>query len=111
MALNTAILQVGANAMATAAPYLALHTANPDPSGSNPATSARQAANWVVNNGVMTASNIAFTGGAASGPCTYVGLWSAVTGGTYYGMMLLSGDAAFDSSGNYTLISLVVTGT
>lgn len=112
MPLNDTLLNVGANAMAAAATHLSLATANPEPSGSNQATSARVAASWpAASTGDLTISNKAFTGGAANGPVTHVCLWSAITGGTFYGSVALTGDTTFNSAGEYTITSLTVNGS
>ncbi|HVQ18005.1 MAG TPA: hypothetical protein VMT27_03085 [Actinomycetes bacterium] len=94
MPLNDTLLNIGANAMAAAATYLALHTANPEPSGTNPATSARVAAAWP---------------GAATGDLTITN--KAFTGGTFYGSVALTGDTTFNSAGEYTITSLTVNGS
>lgn len=113
MALNDTLLNVGADAMATAAAYLSLHTDTPDATGSNESTAARVAAGWpsATGSGDLSVSNKSFTGGAASGPCKYVGLWSASTGGTFYGAYALTGDQAFNAAGQYTLTSLALDGS
>ena len=93
MALNDTILNIGAAAMQAAMTHMSLHTAAPDATGSNPATSSRQAITWVTAaNGDMIATvDLPFTGGAASGPATHAGFWSAAgsgtppSGGTFYG--------------------------
>ena len=82
------------------------------PSGSNQATSARVVAGWPgAVTGDLTISNKAFTGGAANGPVTHVCLWSAITGGTFYGSVALTGDTTFNSAGEYTITSLTVNGS
>lgn len=110
MALITAGLNVQVTALAGAATHLALHTADPGATGTNAATSARVAAGWgAATNGVITATSKAFTGGAANGPVTHVGLWSAITGGTFYGSQALVGDQSFNAAGEYTVNSVSVT--
>jgi len=113
MPLNNAALDVGANAMAAVMQYLALHTADPGAGGSNPAASARVASGWTAasGNGDLTTTNKAFTGGASNGPVMYVGFWSALTGGTFYGSQALTGDTQFNSAGEYTITSLTVNGS
>lgn len=111
MAVNSAFLQAGAAAQATAFPYLSIHTATPNASGSNESTAARVNAGWTTNNGVLTATNKAFAGGAASGPALYVGYWSALTAGTFGGYHPLTGDQAFNAAGQYTINSVTVTPT
>jgi hypothetical protein len=98
--------------MGAAATHLALHTADPGATGLNPASSARVAAAWSgAVNGDLVVINKSFTGGAANGPCTHVGFWSAVTGGTYYGSQALTGDTTFNSAGEYTVTLLTVNGS
>jgi len=112
VAFNDAALTVGATAIAAAYPYLSLHTTGAVTSSANESTAARVAAGWSVDSdGDITTSSKAFTGGAASGPVVRVGYWSASTGGTYGGGSLLTGDAAFNSSGAYTVSSITETGT
>jgi hypothetical protein len=111
MALTAAELTALATKLSTDAPYLAIHTADPAGTGANPSAAARVAASWGVSGGAVTATNVAFTGGAANGAATYVGLWSASTGGTFVGGYQLTGDTTFNAAGQYTVTSLVVTGT
>ena len=113
MALNDTLLNIGAAAMQAAATHLAIHTAQPDAAGSNQSAAARQAITWVTAaNGDMVATvDLAFTGGAASGPATHVGFWSALTTGTFYGWLPLTGDQTFNAAGEYTVTGITVTGT
>jgi hypothetical protein len=113
MPLNDAVLNIGVTAMQNAITHLAIHTAVPDATGSNQSAAARVAAGWgaAANGDFATITNKAFTGGAASGPATYVGFWSALTGGTFYGYQALTGDQTFNAAGQYTITSLAITGT
>jgi hypothetical protein len=112
MALNTAALQIGASAMATALAYASIHSGNPGATGANESTAARQATGMTASGGNMALSGAKnFTGGAANGPALFVGFWSAATGGTFYGSQQLTGDQAFNSAGQYTLNSLTETGS
>src|ERR671918_2988169 len=105
MALNDTILNFGNDDMQTRMTHLAIHTAQPDASGSNPSAAARQAITWVTAaNGDMVATvDLAFTGGAASGACVAAGFWSALTSGTFYGHQPLTGDQTFNAAGEYTV--------
>lgn len=113
MPLNDAILNIGVTAMQAAMTHMQIHTALPNSSGSNEATSARIACGWgaAANGDFATLTNKAFTGGAAGGPALYVGFWSASAAGTFYGYLPLSGDTTFNSSGQYTITSLTIPGT
>lgn len=85
--------------------------------GSGPAagdqTSAqrRQLASTVAS-GVITATGVpyAFTGTPAAG-ATHALLFSAGTGGTFYGFDALTGDQAFSAGGEYNLTALTITGS
>lgn len=109
MAVNAAYLQSGAAAMATAFPFISIHTAQPSTTGSNESAAARKNAGWSTANGVLTSTSQSFTGGAASGAATHVGLWSASTAGTFGGWYALTGDQAFNAAGAYTVNPITIT--
>lgn len=114
MALNDALLNIGASAMQAAATHGALYTAAPNAAGTtNLTTAGRQALTWetAANGDMVITADAAFTGGAASGACTVLGLWSAGSGGTFYGYLPLTGDATFNAAGEYTMTGVTVTGT
>lgn len=113
MAVNDALLNIGAAAMQGAAAYASLHTAQPDASGSNESAAARQAITWetAASGDMVVLDDIAFTGGAASGACTHIGFWSASTAGTFYGWLALTGDQAFNAAGEYTVTGVSIPGT
>ena len=113
MALNDTLLNIGNAAMQTAMTHLAIHTAEPNGSGSNESAAARQSITWVTAaNGDMVATvDLAFTGGAASGAATHVGFWSASSAGTFYGWQVLTGDQTFNAAGEYTVTGITITGT
>jgi len=112
MAFNDAALTTGAQAIANAYPYLSIHTDTSIASSAAESTAPRVAAGWAVDSdGDITCGSKAFSGGAASGPAKRVGYWSAATGGTYGGGALLSGDQAFNASGEYTITGITETGT
>jgi hypothetical protein len=113
MALNDTILNIGAAAMQAAMTHMAIHTAQPDASGSNQSSAGRQAITWVTAaNGDMVATvDLAFTGGAASGAATHAGFWSASTSGTFYGWYPLTGDQTFNAAGEYTVTGISIPGT
>lgn len=112
MAFTDATLKVGADAIAAAITHVSLHTTGAVTSSANESTAARQAVSWSVDSDAdLTAGPINFTGGAASGAVVRVGYWSASSGGTYRGGVLLTGDAAFNAAGEYTVDSITETGT
>jgi len=113
MALNDTILNIGATAMQAAMTHAQIHTAAPDASGSNAATTARLPITWLTASGgdMAFTADLNFTGGAASGPATYLGFWSALTGGTFYGAYALTGDQTFNAAGEYTVTAGTIPGT
>jgi hypothetical protein len=112
MPLNDTLLNIGANAMAAAATHLSLATANPEPTGTNQSAAPRVAASWPgAATGDLSITNKVFTGGAANGPVTHLCFWSASSAGTFYGSVALTGDATFNSAGEYTITSLAVNGS
>lgn len=111
MPLNAAALQDGGAAIATAIVFLSLHTDTPDAGGSNESSAPRVAAGLTSVGGVISTASKAFTGGASSGPCKFVGFWSASTGGTFLGSAALAGDQAFNAAGQYTVDAMTLTGS
>jgi hypothetical protein len=106
---------VAANAIIGAAQYGQLHSAAAGSSGtSNVTTAARQPISWGTPSGagsVVLASAISFTGGASSGAVYSVTLWSASTGGTFYGEFPLTGDSTFNSAGGYAVTAIDLVGS
>lgn len=110
--LNATSLVAMSNAWIAAYPYISLHTSGAVTVSTSESTAARVNAGWSVNgSGVITSTNKAFTGGAASGACVRVGYWSASTAGTYGGGSLLTGDQTFNAAGEYTVTSITETPT
>lgn len=115
MALSNAAMTVAANALRSAMTHAQLHTGDPGAAGtSNVTSAARQAVTWSAatgNGDFDLAGPVAFTGGAASGACTHVSLWSASSAGTFYGSFPLTGDQAFNAAGEYTLTDVTFDGS
>lgn len=113
MPLNDTILNIGNAASQAAMTHAQIHTAQPNASGSNEATSGRQTITWVTaaNGDIIATVDLAFTGGAASGPATHIGFWSASSAGTFYGWLPLTGDQTFNAAGEYTVTAITITGT
>lgn len=111
MPLNDAALNGMAGWLADHATHLSLHADDPGGSGANETTAPRVPANWPAPvSGDLLVSNKDFTNGVPNDPAQYVGLWSAATGGTFYGGFLLSGDTTFNANGDYTVTSLTING-
>lgn len=113
MPVITAVLDAAADGAVALLGFAALHTADPEPAGANEVTGggyARQAITWDPATGAVAGLNgtLAFTGPASSA-ATHLGLWSAVTAGTYRGSAALTGDQTFNASGQYTVTDITVT--
>jgi hypothetical protein len=96
---------------AATGPYLSLHTALPNTSGSNEMTTAgsiyaRKAVTW----GTAASASIAFAAGTitfdvpAGQTVVYVGLWSASSGGSFKGYWNVS-SVAYVGQGTYSVTS------
>lgn len=111
--LNDTLLNIGSTAMQNAATRAKLYTAEPNAAGTTAQSAAAdQPVTWVTaaNGDMVITADVPFTGGAASGPCTHIGLWN--TGmTTFYGYFALTGDTAFNSAGEYIFTGLTITGT
>lgn len=109
MPLNTSGIQVGADAIAADINKLTLHTGDPGVDGTaNVSSAGAQTVTVTASGGVVTVPSTAFTGGAASGPCTYVAVWN---GANFRGAFPLTGDQVFNAAGEYTVTALTITGT
>lgn len=96
--------------LGTVAVYASLHTANPGSTGATEVTGgtptyARKALTWnSASAGSKTLSNTPLFDVPASTTVTHVGLWSAVTAGTWYGYIDVT-DEAFAAQGTYQITS------
>lgn len=110
MALNDAALNAGMTAIKNLITHVSLHTATPDATGSNASAASRKPVTWgtVATGDVSSTGTISFTGGAANGPVTHVGFWSASTAGTFYGSQALTGDATFNAAGEYNVTGITL---
>lgn len=75
-------------------------------------SAARHQLASTVSGGVLTATGVpyAFTGTPGDG-ATNALFYSASSGGTFYGYDALTGDQAFNASGDYSITSLTITGS
>jgi hypothetical protein len=109
MPMNTA----GINALLEDGNETVLWVAIGDGPTSADQTSAqrRQVASSVAG-GVITATGVPydFTGTPSDG-ATHALFFSASTAGTFYGYDALTGDQAFNASGEYSLTGLTITGS
>ena len=112
MPLNNTVLNIGANAMRTAMAYVSLHSATPDPSGSDESDAPRRPSAWSApTNGDLSSASILFTGGESNGPVKAAGFWNSDVGGDFYGFYPIDGDEIFNASGEYTLLAFTLVGS
>jgi hypothetical protein len=96
------------NALGALAVFASLHTADPGESGTNEVTGgspayARKAITWnAAASGSMDDSNVPVFDVPAATTVSYVGFWSLVTGGVFYGSANVT-DEVFAAQGTYTL--------
>ena len=108
MALSNAGKDVMLDALADVAVYVSLHTADPGTTGANEATGgspaySRKSITWnTAANGNLDSSNQPVFD-VPAGTYSHFGLWSAATGGTFYGGGALSASETFAAQGTYTL--------
>lgn len=109
MPLNDVALNAMGDVLDASITQLSLHSSTPNGAGSNETTAGRQVPAFTVANGDVTMTGTeAFTGGASNGAVTHVGLWAS---GVWWGYFPVTGDASFNSAGEYTLDSLVIAGS
>lgn len=112
MALSDAALVTAANAVDAAITHHQLHSGARGAAGTTNAVGARVAVNGTVDaDGDITWTNTAFTGLTANQAVAEVSYWTALTGGTYYGGAVLTGDTTANAAGEYTVTSVVETST
>lgn len=108
MGLNAAAKNLMLDALATAADYVSLHDDDPSTDGSNEISGgspayARKAHTWnAASSGALDNSNAPEFDVPAGTTVKFVGLWSADTGGTFYGFFAVTNEA-FAAQGKYTL--------
>lgn len=82
------------------------------PVAADQVSSARVQLASTVAAGVTTATGVPYEyTGTPNGPVTHLLLFSAPTGGTFYGFDALAGDQAFSTDGTYELTALTITGS
>lgn len=108
MALSPAGKNVALDAIAAVAGFASLHSADPSTTGANEITGgspayARKAHTWnAASSGNLDDSNQPVFDVPAT-TVSHFGLWSASSGGTFYGGGALSASEVFTAQGTYTL--------
>ena len=109
MGLSNAGKNTALDAVAAVGQWLSLHHADPGSTGTNELTGgspayARQQGVWdPASGGVLTLAGPEVFDVPASSNVTHYGVWSAVSGGTFYGGGAVSATETFTGQGTYTL--------
>jgi len=88
--------------------YLSLHTGNPGTNGANEVAGgspayARKSVTWAAASaGALTSTNSQVFDVPAGTTIQYVGLWSSLTTGTFYGHVTITNET-FAGQGTYTI--------
>lgn len=112
MTLAASALVDAANGVNAVVTHLQLHSASPGAAGTTSPVGTRSAIGAKAVNGttgVISWTNTAFTGLTANQTVTHVSYWTASTGGTFKGSQALTGDAAANAAGAYTVTSVTET--
>jgi len=113
--LNDTAKNLMLNELASVGVYVSLHTADPGPTGTSEVTGgspayARIAATWPsASGGSLSLTNDPVFNVPGSTTVAFFGVWSAVSGGTFYGSGGLSSSETFAGQGTYTLTAATVS--
>lgn len=97
MPLMTTTINTGLNAITAVCTHASLHTGDPSTTGANEVTGgspayARQPITWAAASGETAANSGALTFNVPAGTtAAYVGLWSALSAGTFHGWFPYAG--------------------
>lgn len=104
MAFTNAVREAAALNVTGSGNWISLHTADPGTTGTSEATGgspayARKQTTWTggASDGSVPGSQVEFDAGA--GTYTWVGIWTAATGGTFIGGLQLSSAATLGAQG------------
>lgn len=105
--LNNTGKNIMLDALAAAADFFSLHTADPGTGGTSETTGgspayARKASGW----GAASAASVVSTSvtfDAPAGTYTHIGYWSASTSGTFYGSRALAASITLGAQGQVTV--------
>lgn len=115
MAFTEAATNAAVDAITDLVGYVSLHTADPGSSGSSEVTGgspayARQAVTYsAADDGSAGIDAAEEFNVPASTTVTHFGLWSAASGGTFYGGFALSASETFANQGIYRLTAQTIS--
>lgn len=112
MALNNNGLNEMLDGLTGNVAFVSLHTSEPNASGSNEVAGgsyARQSVTWgTATTGSVSASDEPVFDVPGSTTVSWLGLWSAVTAGTFYGALELTNPETFGGPGTLTMDEITV---
>lgn len=110
MGLSAAEIADRASALAADIAEESIHTGDPGANGTaNESTAPRQPVTATASGGVVTVPAASFTGGAASGPATWVAVWDGSGGFVASTQASAGGDSAFNAAGEADVASWTLT--
>lgn len=116
MSVSTAGRNAMLNHFASLVTHVSLHNGDPGDTGANEISGgspayARKAITWAAaSGGALDSSSAPVFDVPASVTVSRVGMWGAVTGGTFYGFGVITNET-FGSQGTYTLDDLDIVAT
>jgi hypothetical protein len=114
MALNDTSKNIMLDALAAVAIFVSAHSADPGATGTNELAGgtpayARKSITWgAASGGALDSSNQPVLDIEGGDTVAWLGLWSAVTAGTYYGSADVT-DEVFGAQGTYTVTDFDIT--
>lgn len=112
MALNNTGLNEMLEGLTGNVLYVSLHTTEPNTSGSNEVVGGsytRESVTWgTATAGSISASNQPVFDVPGSTTVSWLGLWSAVTTGTFYGALELTNPETFGGDGTLTMDEITI---
>jgi hypothetical protein len=103
--INVFLQAGGTNPNSNYPGYCSLHNSTgPSTTGANEVTSgSRPQTTWTVGSSSMTGSQVTINVGASTAGVDYFGIWTAASGGTYYGGGQLPASETYGEAGTYLL--------
>ncbi|MFY1686492.1 phage tail fiber protein [Plantactinospora sp. WMMB782] len=117
MALVEAALNPAVDAVTGLAAYMSLHSGNPGSNGANELSGgspayARQQLSWAAaDDGEAAITGTETFNVPAGSTVAYIGLWTAVTGGTFLGADELASSETYTGQGVYEVTAATLTAT
>jgi hypothetical protein len=107
MALNNTAKAAALNHLGGLITHVSIHSADPGAGGTNELAVSRQSISWnTASAGNLDSQGTQTFSVDAGMTVSHVGLWSAPTGGTFYGSRALAAPETFSNAGAFTINDL-----